>query len=142
MPQQITVFEQTFLDFIADRQLRVPRLRSSGEILDYASHGYGAAPADIEWLAASGHATLYSYVIYRQQYHPAFPAPYNVAHVELAEGPRLISTVIVENLATLITGMALQAGFDSTGRLVFVPAVDDVATPAHPLPIPSRNTSP
>ncbi|MBN9475027.1 MAG: hypothetical protein ABS43_18380 [Bordetella sp. SCN 67-23] len=114
-------FERCFLDFIARRELRVPRLRGSGEILGYASHGYGANPDDIEWIPASGRATLHSYAVYRQQYHPDFPPPYNVAHVALAEGPRLVSRIATDDGTPLAIGMPLRARFDPAGRLEFVP---------------------
>ena len=102
-------FERRFLDFIARRERRVPRLRGSGQILGYGSHGYGANPDDIEWIPASGRATLHSYAVYRQQYHPDFPPPYNVAHVELEEGPRLISRIVPDEGAAIVIGMPLRA---------------------------------
>ena len=51
---------------------------------------------DFQWTAASGRATLVSWVVYHHGYHPYYAArlPYNVAVVELAEGPRLISNVV------------------------------------------------
>jgi hypothetical protein len=47
------------------------------------------------WETASGDARLVSWVVYHHAYHDWFAArlPYNVAVVELAEGPRLISNV-------------------------------------------------
>ncbi|MCC6848038.1 MAG: Zn-ribbon domain-containing OB-fold protein [Deltaproteobacteria bacterium] len=44
--------------------------------------------------ALSGNGRVWSFVIYRRTYHPAIPAPYVVALVELDEGPRLISNVV------------------------------------------------
>ena len=48
------------------------------------------------WERASGRAKLISWVVYHTAFHPAFKErlPYNVAVVELAEGPRLISNVV------------------------------------------------
>jgi len=54
--------------------------------------------------AASGSAKLISWVVYHVAYHPSYAnrLPYNVAVVELAEGPRMISNVIgVEDAETL-----------------------------------------
>ena len=47
---------------------------------------------------AAGGARLVSWVVYHVAYHPAFAdrLPYNVAVVELDEGPRLISNVLAE----------------------------------------------
>jgi uncharacterized OB-fold protein len=48
------------------------------------------------WETATGTARLISWVVYHHGYHPYYASrlPYNVAVVELAEGPRLISNVI------------------------------------------------
>lgn len=49
-----------------------------------------------QWTTASGAARLVSWVVYHHGYHEYYATrlPYNVAVVELAEGPRLISNVI------------------------------------------------
>jgi hypothetical protein len=48
------------------------------------------------WETASGRARLVSWVVYHHAYHDYFASrlPYNVAVVELEEGPRLISNVV------------------------------------------------
>ena len=49
-----------------------------------------------EWKPASGRGKLVSWVVYRIAYAPHLEdrLPYNVAIVELAEGPRMISNII------------------------------------------------
>lgn len=51
---------------------------------------------DPPWVPASGRGTLYSWVVYHTAYHPAFAdrLPYNVALVELEEGPRLLTNIV------------------------------------------------
>ena len=51
---------------------------------------------EASWQTASGRARLVSWVVYHHGYHPYYAErlPYNVAVVELAEGPRLISNII------------------------------------------------
>lgn len=126
----IDTFEATFLDFIAARDLRVARWDRTGEILGFASR----APApdgtrSVRWERASGFATLHAFTIYRREYHPDFKGPYNVAEVALAEGPILISTVIVSDQRRLRVGMELSAVFEPSGRLVFHPATSSKASP-------------
>jgi uncharacterized protein len=60
------------------------------------------------WTEAGGQGRLVSWVVYHTAYHPAFQGrtPYNVAIVELAEGPRLISNIEAAN-GDLQGGMAL-----------------------------------
>ncbi|PTW99987.1 Zn-ribbon domain-containing OB-fold protein [Pararhodobacter aggregans] len=56
----------------------------------------GCLGPDIGWVPASGGAKLISWVVYHRAFNPAFEdrVPYNVAVVELDEGPRLISNVV------------------------------------------------
>lgn len=64
---------------------------------------------DWQWANASGAAKLVSWVVYRHCYHDYYATrlPYNVAVVELAEGPRLISNV-VDAAQPLAIGMPLR----------------------------------
>lgn len=118
-------FDQTFINFINAGELRVPR-SVDGKVMGLsARNALDGWLTEVNWVAASGQASLYSFVIYHQQYDPQRPTPYNIATVELAEGPRLISTIIVDNFSSLRVGMPLQAEFNSEGQLVFVPAQRD-----------------
>jgi uncharacterized protein len=78
---------------------------------------------DTEWVEASGRGTLHSWVVFHQVYHPAFAdrVPYNVAQVELEEGPRITSNVVDAAHETLRAGMPLEVVFERVG--------DDVAVP-------------
>lgn len=51
---------------------------------------------DWTWHAAEGSGRLYSWVVYHVAFHPDFRErlPYNVALVELDEGPRLITNIV------------------------------------------------
>ncbi|MBM3361093.1 MAG: DNA-binding protein [Betaproteobacteria bacterium] len=50
----------------------------------------------VDWVPASGRAHVVSWVVFHMAYHKAFERrlPYNVAIIELEEGPRLISNVL------------------------------------------------
>lgn len=52
--------------------------------------------ADAAWTPAQGDGRLISWVVYHHAYDPALAGslPYNVAIIELTEGPRLIANVI------------------------------------------------
>lgn len=59
---------------------------------------------ELGWERAGGGAKLISWVVYHRAYHDAFKddVPYNVAVVELDEGPRLISNILAETAALRI----------------------------------------
>ncbi len=73
---------------------------------------------DHRWEDGSGRAAVVSWVVYHTAHHDAFKdrVPYNVAIVELEEGPRLITNVLAPH-DTLRPGMKLvlkveeEAGF-------------------------------
>ncbi|MGV1049645.1 MAG: Zn-ribbon domain-containing OB-fold protein [Solirubrobacterales bacterium] len=81
-----------------------------------------------EWEVAGGAATLVSWVVYRRGFDPAWEdrLPYDVAVVELAEGPRLISNVVgIEGFEALRAGMELRLRVEREGGVAlarFVPA--------------------
>jgi uncharacterized OB-fold protein len=51
---------------------------------------------DWEWQPSSGRGRIISWVVYHQAFHPAFAdrVPYNVAVVELDEGPRMVTNIL------------------------------------------------
>lgn len=51
---------------------------------------------DADWLPISGRALVYSFIVVHQRYDPSFAEdlPYNVAIVELDEGPRLVTNIV------------------------------------------------
>ncbi len=78
----------------------------------------GCLSADCVWESAAGGAKLISWVVYHVAFHPAFAnrLPYNVAVVELDEGPRLISNVVgVEDAETLKIDQRLQLVIEDEG---------------------------
>jgi uncharacterized OB-fold protein len=78
---------------------------------------------DFEWTDLSGRGEVFSYVIFHQLYNPAFKddIPYNVAMVQLEEGPRMYSNIIgVDNDAVKV-GDKVEAIFDPVTPEVTIP---------------------
>ncbi len=99
--------------------LRVPICRATGAALHY---GHSCLPDAVTWVDASGRASLYAFTVLWQAHRAQMKVPYNVAWVELEEGPRLVSAVVVDDMRRLRVGMPLVAHFDGQGTLVFLPA--------------------
>jgi uncharacterized OB-fold protein len=74
-----------------------------------------------EWAPVSGRGALYSWVVFHRSYHPAFEVPYNVAIVELEEGPRLMSNVVECSLEDLRVGMPLEVTFERVTEEITLP---------------------
>ncbi|MDO9435972.1 Zn-ribbon domain-containing OB-fold protein [Hydrogenophaga sp.] len=115
--------EQTYFAHLAEGRFMIQRSRSSGE---YVFYPRVAAPrsglTDLEWVAASGHGTVYA----RTTVFPKPPQePYNVVLVDLAEGPRIMSRVDGIDPQQVRIGMAVQARIlpgEEKPLLVFLPA--------------------
>jgi uncharacterized OB-fold protein len=69
---------------------------------------------DYEWIELRGTGTIYSFVNYHRAWHPAYQdkIPYNVALIDLDEGPRLISNVIGCKLEDVKIGMRVEVVYD------------------------------
>lgn len=79
--------------------------------------------ANVHWIQASGKATLYSFVLMHQIYHPGFATevPYNIAEVDLVEGLRIITNVTGCANDELRIGMPLEVSFDDLTAEVTLP---------------------
>ena len=99
--------EKEYFEHLAAGRFMIQRSRSTGGHVFYprvAEPGTGAT--DLEWVEASGRGTVYSTTVIREK----APTPnYNLALIDLAEGPRLMSRV--EGIApeAVKIGMAVNA---------------------------------
>ena len=111
-------------------ELRLQRCRACGTVaLPPTPTCRRCASDDLEELVASGRARLASFVIHHRP-APGFEAPYAIAIVELAEGPRLMSNLVDvdQTPEALSVGMPLEVAFEDHG---------DVALPLfRPAPAP------
>jgi uncharacterized OB-fold protein len=71
----------------------------------------------------SGRGTIYSYGIYYQLWHPGFKEdiPYNVALIQLAEGPQILSRVVGCKNEELDCGLGVEVVFDNVTPEITLP---------------------
>ncbi|MFG1945500.1 Zn-ribbon domain-containing OB-fold protein [Nonomuraea sp. NPDC048826] len=121
---------QPFWDGTAAGELRIQRCRACERHYFYprpsCPHcGSGA----VEWVRASGRATLYSYVINHRP-APGFDGPYAIAVVELEEGVRMMTNLVgvAPEPENLVLDMPLRVTFEERGEVrvpLFEPAGGD-----------------
>lgn len=72
--------------------------------------------------AASGRATLHSYVIHHREM-PGFPSPYAIAVVELDEGPRMMTNIVEceQTPEALVLDMPLEVTFEQLDDEISLP---------------------
>ena len=115
--------EKEHFEFLAKGEFMLQRCRSSGAFIYYprvAEPKTGAT--DLEWVKASGLGTVYSTTVIRQK--PP-KTDYNVALVDLAEGPRMMSRVSGLAPHDVKIGMPVRAKIiseDDRNIVVFEPA--------------------
>jgi uncharacterized OB-fold protein len=115
--------EEEWLAHLAEGRLMIQRSRSTGGHVFFprvAEPGTGAE--DLEWVEASGRGTVHAVTVVRKR-DPS--EDYNVALVDLAEGPRMMSRVDGTEPGDVAIGMPVQVRIvsDAVGPLVvFVPA--------------------
>ena len=78
---------------------------------------------DFEWSELSGRGTVFSYIVFHQAYHPGFKAdlPYNVALVQLEEGPRMYSNIVGTPNDQVRIGDEVEVVFDPVTPEVTIP---------------------
>jgi len=116
--------EAIFRAHLREGRFMIQRSRSTGAYVFYPRVLVpGTGESDLEWVEASGRGTVYSTTVVRQR--PEKGGNYNVALIDLDEGPRMMSRV--EGIAPeeVKIGMAVQARvaeIDGEPAVVFDPA--------------------
>ncbi|MFN3236543.1 MAG: Zn-ribbon domain-containing OB-fold protein [Pseudomonadales bacterium] len=111
-----------------EKEFRYQQCKDTGEVIFYPRrHSTASTNNNLEWKVASGNATLYSYSVVRQSYHPFFRnlVPYVVAWIDLEEGPRILSNVTDVAPEDVEIGMKLQLHWEEHEELsipLFKPA--------------------
>lgn len=115
--------EQQFDAFLAEGRFMLPRSRESGRCFWFPRIAEPVTGCtDLEWVEASGLGTVYSTTVIRQK----SPTPdYNLALVDLEEGPRMMSRVVGIEPGAVKIGMQVRARVireDEVSLVVFEPA--------------------
>ena len=86
--------------------------------------------AEAQWQAVSGRGKVFSFVVFHRAYHPAWEGrvPYNVALIELDEGPIMLSNVVDVDNAKVTVGLAVRIAFEAVDEHLSIP----VFAPASP----------
>ena len=111
----LTTLNSVYLSGAAEGELRLQRCGPCGHIwFPPASRCPACLSAEWTFTPVSGRATLWSWIVMHQKYFQSFAddLPYVVAVVELAEGPRMISTIVGTPAQDLRCDLELRAVFE------------------------------
>lgn len=78
---------------------------------------------DFDWTPVSGRGSVFSFIVFHRAYHPGFQAdlPYNVALVQLEEGPRMYSNIVGTPNDRVRVGDQVEAVFEAATDEVTIP---------------------
>jgi uncharacterized OB-fold protein len=68
--------------------------------------------ANLAWQEASGRGRVFTFDVIRRPLHPAFPAPYVYALIELDEGPLFGSNVVNCSPGEVSVGLPVEVLFE------------------------------
>ena len=108
--------EAQFKAYLAEGRFMIQRSRSTGRHVFYPRVAVpGSGETDLEWVPASGEGPVYSITVNRTR-----EGSYNIALVDLAEGPRLMSRIEGAETAPIGTRVKARiASIEGEPALVF-----------------------
>jgi uncharacterized OB-fold protein len=120
----ISDFNRPFWEAAHRHEFRLQRCNACGKF--WAPNGPVCPHCfseDYAWQELSGKGKIASWVVFHKLYHIGFErdVPYNVAFVELAEGPRVISNVVGMKNEDLRIGMPVQVVFEDVNDQISLP---------------------
>ena len=112
---RVTPLYEPYHRYARQHELRLQRCQGCGHVrypfatLCPLCHSEGT-----EWARVSGRGAVASFAICHQAFHPWFQdrLPYNVALVELEEGPRLPTNIVGVRNEDIRIGMEVEAEFE------------------------------
>jgi hypothetical protein len=116
--------EARFHAFLKEGRFMIQRSASTGRYVFYPRVlAPGTGEADLEWVEASGEGTVYATTVTRRR--PEQGGDYNVALIDLKEGPRMMSRVVGIEPEKVTIGMRVRARIEELNgapAVVFEPA--------------------
>lgn len=107
-----------------NQQLLIQRCRQCGSYQFYPRIICTACDsADVEWVRSSGRGEVLTYTVITRAVSKAYAedAPYVIALIRLAEGPKMMSNVVECDPESVQVGMAVEVVFDQWSEEITIP---------------------
>lgn len=120
----ITDANREFWDGCKRGKLRMQRCSACGHIRYPISHVCPKCLCyEFDWTDLSGRGEVFSYVVFYQLYNKAFAddIPYNVALVQLEEGPRMYSNIAGVDNDDVKVGDKVRVTFEAVTDEITIP---------------------
>ena len=119
----ITATEKPFWDGARRHELMLYKCLTCGAYYNPPTHCVHCNNPNMAWVRGSGHGKVYNYIIYHMVYHPKWQnrVPYNVAWVELDEGPLIMTNIVGCENEQIYIDMPVEVTFDDITEEVSLP---------------------
>ena len=107
-----------------ERRLVIRKCKACGELHFMPRYLCPVCWSDrLEWVDAKGSGSVHSFTIVRRASDPAFAAlvPYEVALVDLDEGPRMMANIVGIDALAVKIGDRVQVTFEDRGNGAMLP---------------------
>ncbi|WP_152007437.1 Zn-ribbon domain-containing OB-fold protein [Hoeflea sp. EC-HK425] len=113
-----------FWDAAKEHRLSIPHCLNCGKHHFYPRELCPHCHSDkLEWTDVSGKGEVYSFTIARKPAGQVFAAdvPYIIAMIELDEGPRMLTNLVVSDVETVSIGDLVMVEFDDVTEEITLP---------------------
>jgi uncharacterized OB-fold protein len=107
-----------------NQKLMIQRCRKTGQTFLYSRQLVpGVDDRQVEWIEASGAGVVYSYTVARRPAGAAFEqdCPYVIASITLAEGARIMTNIVTDDVDAVKIGMPVTVFFDKVSEDLTIP---------------------
>jgi len=111
----ISSLNKPYWEGLKSRELRLQKCDACGKVWYPPSPLCpGCWSRNLSWTRLSGRGRVSSWVVFHQSYYRGYDneIPYNVAEVELEEGPRLLTNLVGVSNDEIRAGMPVEIVFD------------------------------
>jgi uncharacterized OB-fold protein len=119
----ITASDKDFWDGAKRHEFMLYHCTNCGAYYYPAVHCVSCDSPQMEWTRTSGKGTVVTFIVYHMAYHPSWKddIPYNVAWVELREGPIFMTNIVSCKNEDIRVGMPVEVIFDDVTEEVTLP---------------------
>lgn len=113
-----------FWDAAREHRLSIPQCNACGKHHFYPRELCPHCHSDdLQWTDVSGQGEVYSYTIARKPAGPVFAAdvPYIIAMIQLDEGPRMLTNLVMPDVEAVRIGDRVAVSFDDVTEEVTLP---------------------
>ncbi len=117
-----TPTEQPFYDACKNNELALQHCRDCSHVLFYPrTYCDQCHSENLVWQQASGQGSIASYTVVRRGVSADFEAPYIIALIDLAEGPRMMSQIVDTEPEALAVGLSVNVDFAAWSEDITLP---------------------